>query len=88
MKTILRASDNISLYLLDDEEVVVIGAKNIVIGDPERMVIDDLNATNAKMVENVAFPDKFTGWKFIYDGAWSINPDWVDPSAPAQEEVL
>lgn len=41
--------------------------------------IGDLNSTNAVLVENVTPPEDWRGCKYLYDGAWTLNPKWVDP---------
>jgi len=81
MKTIVRKDSKISLYLFDNGEVVNINAENTTIGNPVKLVISDCNTSNATLVENVTDPGDWTGWKYLYDNGWTLNPDWVDPES-------
>jgi len=46
----------------------------------------DMNSTNSTLVENVTLPDDWYAGKYLYDaGAWTLNPNWVDPTQPVQE---
>lgn len=51
------------------------------------LIIGDMNSTNATLIENVTLPDDWVGGgKYLYDaGAWTLNPNWVDPTQPVQE---
>ena len=86
MQTIVENSTNLSKYLLDDTEVVVLNDDSIVVGDPPKFIIADLNASTATVYEGVTAPQDWTGNKYMFDGAdWAPNPDWVDRTAPAEE---
>jgi hypothetical protein len=50
VKTIVENITNLSKYLLDDAEVVVLNEDNIVVGDPPKFIIDDLNASTATSI--------------------------------------
>jgi len=77
MKTLIENSTKLSKYIWEDNEVVTV---------QEDMTyapgfnIGDLNSTNAVLVENVTPPEDWRGCKYLYDGAWTLNPKWVDPS--------
>ena len=81
MKTIVRNGTNVSLYLFADSEVVTIGADKTVVGDPETLIIQDCDSSNATLITGVTDPAEWTGWKYLYtaDGGWVLNPDWTPP---------
>jgi hypothetical protein len=86
VKTIVEISTNLSKYLLDDAEVVVLNDDNIVVGDPAKFIIGDLNASTATIYESVTAPADWVGNKYTFDGTdWTLNPDWVDPATPVEE---
>ena len=86
MKTIVEKSTNLSKYLLDDAEVVVLNEDNIVVGDPVKFIIGDLNASTATVYESVTAPADWIGNKYTFDGTeWTLNPEWVDPAALTEE---
>lgn len=87
MKTIVENTTNLSKYLFDDAEVVVLNEDNIVVGDPVKFIIGDLNASTATVYEGVTAPADWIGNKYTFDGAdWALNPTWVDP-IPLTEET-
>lgn len=82
MKTIVENTTSLSKYLLDDTEVVVLNEDNIVVGNPPKFIISDLNASIATVYEGVNAPIDWVGNKYTFDGTdWTLNPDWVDPMA-------
>ena len=86
MKTIVENTTHLSKYLLADAEVVVLNEDNIVVGDPAKFIIADLNASTATVYENVTAPADWSGDKYTFDGTdWAMNPAWVDPAAPIEE---
>ena len=86
MKTIVENATNLSKYLLDDAEIVVLNEDNIVVGDPPKFIIADLNASTATVYEGVTAPADWIGNKYTFDGTdWTLNPTWVDPAAPIEE---
>jgi hypothetical protein len=88
MKTIVETATKLSKYMLADDVAVVLNAKNILVGDPALFVIGDLKASTVSVYENVTAPDDWTGNKYNFDGTdWTVNPDWVEPTEPAQEEL-
>jgi hypothetical protein len=83
MQTIVENSTNLSKYLLDDSEVVALNEDNIVVGDPAKFIVADLNAGTATVYESVTAPEDWTGNKYTFDGTdWTLNPDWVEPTKP------
>jgi hypothetical protein len=80
MKTIVENATALSKYMLDDGEVVVFTEQNIVVGNPPKFAIGDLNSNNAIMYENVTAPEDWFGNKYTFTGSeWVINSNWVDP---------
>lgn len=77
MKTLIENSTKQSKYIWEDNETVNVRddmtyAPNLNIGD--------LKSDNATLIENVTLPEDWRGCKYLYDGAWTLNPKWVDPS--------
>ena len=86
MKTIVRKGTNLSLYLVADDVPVVMDAEMAQIGNPVDMYVFDCTTDTAVLHENVSNPDDWRGGKYLYDaGAWTLNPNWVDPTQPVQE---
>jgi hypothetical protein len=89
MKTIVETATGLSKYLLEDTVAVTLNDDTIVVDDPAMFIIADLNAGNAAVYEGVTAPEGWTGNKYTFDGSvWALNPDWVDPEAPAQPQQL
>lgn len=83
MKTLIENATRESKYIWSDDAVITLG--NSMTFTPE-FNIGDLNSTNATLVDNVTPPDDWYGCKYLYDaGAWTLNPNWVDPTQPVQE---
>ena len=78
MKTIVK--EDISLYVFSDSEVINVSNDNIIIGNPETLVISDCNLNNSIVYENVTPPNDWHGWKYCYvNSVWKINPKWTEP---------
>ncbi len=86
MKTIVSNENNVSLYLFEDSETIIQEENRTLIGNPLRFIIADCNANNTRVVENVPHPDPINndwfGWKYLHDGQWHLNPNFVDPRKP------
>jgi len=76
MKTLTK--NNRSLYLFEDSEYLNINNKNIIIGNPEVLILSDCNSTNTVLHENITTPpEDWFGTKYLYiDGVWSPDPTW------------
>lgn len=80
MKTIVENATSLSKYLLNDAEAVVLNEDNIVVGNPPKLIIADLNASTATVYENVTAPADWIIDKYLFDGTdWTLNPAWVEP---------
>lgn len=82
MKTLVHNETKESRFVFADTDSVLL--TDSVIFCPS-FNIADMDSTNSTLVENVTPPDDWTGGKYLYDaGAWTLNPDWVDPNTPAE----
>ena len=81
MKTIVRNYNNVSLYLFNNDEKLIITENDITVGEPPKFIIADCNSTNVTLFENVADPGDWIGWKYLYTEAngWELNPNWNPP---------
>lgn len=85
MKTLTK--NNLSLYLLADDEALNITTQDITVGNPAKFIIGDCNSTNTVLQEGVTGPVDWIGGKYFFDGTdWTLNPDWVDPATLEEEE--
>lgn len=77
MKTIIHNENKLSKYLFEDNVAITVTDK--IIFTPI-FNIADMNSTNSILVENVTPPEDWAGCKYFYnEGAWTLNPNWVDP---------
>lgn len=84
MQTITK--DGSSCYLYDDSEVINIQDNITIIGNPESLIIGDINSINGKVYKNVTPPDDWEGNKYLFDGTiWTISPNYVPP--PSQPKA-
>ena len=82
MKTITRNDTQISIYIFEDDQVLNIGAENIIVGDPAEFIIADCNSSNVTLYESVEPPEDWAGTKYLFDGTtWTANDDYK-PSPP------
>lgn len=81
MKTVVRKTTNVSLYLLPDSTTVIMGGEQMQVGaDPIEFFVNDCNSTNAVLHENAPEVEDWVSSKYLYNaGAWTLNPDWVAP---------
>ena len=77
MKTLIFTETKESKYIWEDSEIIIVTETQT---NATNLFIMDLNSTNAVLVENVTPPEDWRGCKYLYDGAWTLNPKWVDPS--------
>jgi hypothetical protein len=80
MKTIVEIATGLSKYLLEDDVSVTANSDHIVVGDPAKFIVGDLNSGTVTITENVTnAPSDWTGNKYTFDGTtWTLNPSWVD----------
>jgi hypothetical protein len=84
MKTIVETATGLSKYLFADDEAVAMHTDHVVVGEPPRFIVADLNAGNAVVYEGVTAPVDWVGNKYTFNGTdWVLNPDWVEPNPPA-----
>tara|TARA_R110000824_G_scaffold382015_1_gene575082 strand:+ start:1852 stop:2121 length:270 start_codon:yes stop_codon:yes gene_type:complete len=75
MKTLTK--NNLSLYLLEDDENVVLTPSEITIGDPPRAIIQDCSSEDTVLHEGVTAPDDWREHKYTYDGTtWTPVDGW------------
>ena len=79
MKTIIETATKLSKYLVDDDVTITPNSDYIVVGDPAKLIIDDLTSSNATVIENVTnAPEDWIGNKYTFDGTtWTENSNWV-----------
>jgi len=83
MKTLIENATKESKYIWPDDAVITLGAD---MTSAPNSNISDMNSTNATLIENVTPPDDWFGCKYLYDNStWTLNPQWVEPTQPAQE---
>ena len=79
MKTIVRKSDNVSLYLFADDKEVTLESGRTVIGptDNPELYIADCNSSNVNVHTSVDNKSDWWGHKYKHDGSsWSTNSDF------------
>lgn len=78
MKTLVHNETKESRFVFNDGDGVALAEDMIYCPG---FNIADMNSTNSTIVENVTPPEDWTGGKYLYDaGAWTLNPNWVDPN--------
>jgi hypothetical protein len=79
MKTIVEIETKLSKYLLDDAEAITVNADTIVVGEPTRFTVTDLDSGTAAVYENVTAPANWVGNKYTFNGTdWALDPNWVE----------
>ena len=68
MQTICRDDNKVSLYLFDDETIIVQYEDRIEIGDPVEIIIADCNENNVTLYTDVTPPEDWEAWKYTFDG--------------------
>ena len=88
MKTLVSISNNKSLYILEDNEVVNFQEDSISFGNPEHTFVPDCNSANTKIIENINPPEDWDGGKYYFDGVtWDISQEWLDSQPPVEEVI-
>jgi len=87
MKIIIENTSKIAAYIFEDTDTIVISNETI---STPYFNISGLNSSNATLIEGVT--DVPEGWNggghyFYKEGAWVLNPDWVDPVLKEIEEL-
>lgn len=85
MKTLIQNATGLSLWVFPDETAITVNNDNTEVQTSDGLlVIHDCNASNCTLARSVTPPEDWIGRKYLYDaGAWTLNPDWVDPRSPA-----
>lgn len=77
MKTVTLKSDNRSILIAQDTDVVSVES-NHVKRNEER--IYGIGADTVTLYEGVTAPADWSSSKYFFNGTeWTQNPDWVDP---------
>ncbi len=79
MKTIIETATKLSKYLVDDDVTITLNSNHTVVGNPAKLIIDDLTSSNATVIENVTnAPEDWIGNKYTFDGTtWAEDSNWV-----------
>ena len=68
--------DGIAKYCFEDGDEVDVQSDRIIAPD---LMIGDLNNTNSVLHINVAdVPEDYEGLKYLYNGTWISNPDYIE----------
>jgi len=88
-QTLVFNDSNISAFIFDDDDEVVLNADNAVC-QTQRVIITDMNETNTTIWTDTTPPEDWESGKYLfevtwsndtdYESAWSINPNWVEPT--------
>lgn len=78
MKTIIDNATKQSIYVFQDFEIIKASPNFTLVGSPVFLTITDCNSENTTIIENVTPPDDWVGRKYLYDGAWELNPDYQE----------
>ena len=79
MKTIVEKETNISVcYLADSKDVDITDTNTIISeGGTPKLIIPDLNSSNAILRTGVDAVSNYWAWKYKHDGSsWSANADF------------
>jgi hypothetical protein len=73
MKTI-TLKNGTSVYLFENSEEVFLESHRIIVGDPIKLIINDLNVNNSTLHENVTAPDDWKAHKYLFNGVvWTVK---------------
>jgi len=78
MKTIVNLENNVSLYLFEEEEQVLLNESITIVGEPPRFIIHDCNSNNSVIYRGLATPEDWVGWKYlVIEDQWVDNPEYL-----------
>jgi hypothetical protein len=78
MKTLTK--DFVSLYIFDEFMTIYMTNTNVIVGNPQRFIINDCNSTNSVIYDNVYPPENWIGGKYLFNGnEWELNLNWSEP---------
>jgi hypothetical protein len=87
MKIVTRTSSTMSLFVLNDDEVLTWDDRGMIIGSPEWMIVPDCPAETVTIFDNISSPEDWEGGKYLFDGTtWTISPKWVEPTPEPEPE--
>lgn len=75
-KTLITIDTNVSKYIFNDEDEVVLFENKITTPSFE---IADMNSHNSTLIENVTPPSDWVGCKYLFgNNTWELNPDYIE----------
>lgn len=73
MKTI-TLKNKTSVYLFEDLDIVLLDFDRIIVGNPIKLTIADLNIGNSNLHENIVAPDDWKAHTYLFDGTtWTVK---------------
>ena len=83
MKAVIRKSDQLSVFVFDDNESLSFSENSLV---TSRFVAVDISEQDYEIVSVANKPEDWTGGKYFWkNNAWELDPDWVDPATLEEE---
>ena len=82
MQTIVDKRNKLSLFLEDDETLILPMQDHIKIVPSNKIenVIGDLNFFLVNVYENITPPNDWASGKYFYkNNEWTLNPNWSEP---------
>ena len=88
MQTLVQNKSDLSVMIFEDEQMVIVKADCVEIGDSESEedfrlhgeTILDLNGFTHTLHKGVTPPEDWQQGKYFYVGyEWIENPDWIEP---------
>lgn len=86
MKTIVRQSDKMSLFIFANDEAFNLTSTRLEIGNPIHTICADCTTENCEILDCSDAPSDWMGLKYIYNGSWAVSPDWVEPVSQVDEQ--
>jgi len=88
-QTLVFNDSNISAFIFDDDDEVVLTAANVV-NRTQKLIISDMNEMNTTVYTDITPLEDWESGKYLfnvtwsndtdYESAWSSNPNWVEPT--------